>query len=139
MAISISAARRNAPARSPALGQGELTFESHRIKTFQIDSNGRRIMPRAVPENWLDSPEVWAITQSRPALEPNRYPPLSWVSLTLAEWFSNRRWCWATQHRFCIEGTNDGAMVWVVLDAVSGELLHENVTRYSKGSPISTT
>lgn len=118
-------------------GGGELTFEKQRIKVFRLDANGERMRPKALQENWLDSPEVWKIAQSRPSLQPDHYPPLSGVSLQLVEWFENRRWCWAAWHRFLVEGSRDGATALIVIDAVSGDVLQEEVTRYSGGMPVS--
>lgn len=118
-------------------GNGALAWKRQRITVFELDANGERIPTRAMPNDWLDSPEVWNIARGQSAFRAAPQQDLSSVSLQLLEYFQKRRWCWVTR---CFFGDGRrGAEVEIVLDAISGEVLLDKITRYSDGMPISTS
>jgi hypothetical protein len=109
-------------------GSGMLAREKSRITVFELDTNGERILPRAVPADWLDSPEAWKIVQGQPSFRPGFLPDLVGTQLTLTQWFRNRRWCWVV---YCSFGDPSGwVRVLIVIDAISGAVLEEEITRY---------
>ncbi|MCC7047910.1 MAG: hypothetical protein IT562_14450 [Alphaproteobacteria bacterium] len=116
-------------------GRGVLTLEWERINIFEVDENGERVNPRAMPESWLDSVEIWDIARRQPSYQPALYPEVASVSLKLTEW--SRHGCWVTR---CYFGdARHGVDVWIVIDALSGAVRTEKVTRYSDGLPVSTS
>jgi hypothetical protein len=116
-------------------GDSALIRESQRITVFELDENGEQVRPRAAPRDWLDSPEIWNMVCEQPSFRPGLNPELSGVTLMLCEWFQTRHWCWVAN---CWFGkARDGVNVVVVLDAISGCALREEVTRYSAGWPVS--
>lgn len=116
-------------------GKGALARRKQRITVFALDENGQRIRPRVIPDAWLDSPEIWNIVRDQPSFRPGRLPDLSSISLQIAEWFQSRRWCWIARCSF--GDARGGAQVLIVLDAISGVVLNEELTRYANGVPVS--
>jgi hypothetical protein len=119
-------------------GDGTLQRRKQRITVFAVDDDGDRIRPRAISGGWVDSPEISNIVRGTAPFQSglSRHD-LSSISLEMGEWFPRRQSCWIARCRF--GDARRGARTLTVLDAISGAVLSEELTRYADGVPISTS